>query len=130
MPVSVAFVGVLVLLNALATFAVGAMWLWAAGDADVLGDVDTTADDAQAYGWTAVALGVIILLVGIGLFRGSRFSRFLVMALMVLRIGLDVFAIVQIDGYSLPQGLVSIAWSLLILILLTTAPASRYFHQR
>ncbi|MFW7414031.1 hypothetical protein [Demequina sp. SO4-18] len=130
MPVSVAFVGVLVVLDALATLAVGVTWLLTAGEADLFGAVDIGSDEFSVYGWTATLLGLIILLVGIGLFRGSRIARLLVMALMVLRIAFEVVALVQIGGYSLVLGLASIGWSLLILVLLTTAPATRYFRGR
>ncbi|WP_084104396.1 hypothetical protein [Demequina sp. NBRC 110056] len=130
MPAGVAFVGVLTILNAAATMALGGLFLWASGDAEVLGEVDVTADDAQLFGWTALILGAITLLVGIGLFRGSRFSRFLVMTLMVFRIGLDVFALIAVEGYPWIQAAISIGWSFLIIIMLTTSRASAFFHQR
>ncbi|WP_084040409.1 hypothetical protein [Demequina sp. NBRC 110053] len=130
MPAGVAFVGVLTLLNAVATMVLGGLLLWASGDAEVLGEVDLTADDAQIFGWSALVVGAITLLVGIGLFRGSRFARFLVITLMVIRIGLDVFALLAIDGYPWIQGAISIAWAALIIIMLTTSRASAFFHQR
>lgn len=130
MPVGVAFVGVLAILNGVAAIVVGGLWLWASGDAVVLGEVDTTADDAQAYGWTALILGVVIVLVSVGLLRGSRFARFLVLALMVLRIGVDVLALIMLDGYSWLQAGIGIAWALLIIVLLTTRRASAFFLQR
>jgi hypothetical protein len=130
MPAGVAFVAVLTMLNGFLTLALGAMWLWLSGDADLLGDVDTTADDARLYGWTSLALGAIITLVAFGLFSGSRFARFLVMTLMVLRIGIEVFALIALEGYSLWQASIGIAWAALIVIMLTTRPASRFFLQR
>lgn len=130
MPVGVALVGVLSLLNGVAAIVIGGLWLWASGDADVLGEVDTTADDAQIYGWTALVLGVVIVLVSMGLLRGSRFARFLVLALMVLRIGIDVYALLEIEGYSWLQAAIGIAWALLIIIVLTTRRASAFFLQR
>lgn len=130
MPVGVALVGVLSLLNGVAAIVIGGLWLWASGDADVLGEVDTTADDAQIYGWTALILGVVIVLVSMGLLRGSRFARFLVLALMVLRIGIDVYALLEIEGYSWLQAAIGIAWALLIIIVLTTRRASAFFLQR
>ena len=130
MPVGVAFVGVLAILNGIAAIAVGVLWLWASGDADLLGEVDTSADDAQIYGWSALILGAIIVLVSIGLLRGSRFARFLVLALMVLRIGIDVFALLVVDGYSWLQAAIGIGWALLIIIVLTTRRASAFFLER
>jgi hypothetical protein len=130
MPVGVALVGVLSLLNGVAAIVIGGLWLWASGDADVLGEVDTTADDAQIYGWTALILGVVIVLVSMGLLRGSRFARFLVLALMVLRIGIDVYALLEVDGYSWLQAAIGMAWALLIIIMLTTRRASAFFLQR
>ncbi|GIG53261.1 DUF7144 family membrane protein [Demequina activiva] len=130
MPVGVAFVGVLSILNGIAAIVIGGLWLWASGDADVLGEVDTSADEATIYGWTALVLGVIIVLVSVGLLRGSRFARFLVLTLMVLRIGADVFALIMVDGYSVVQAVIGIAWALLIIVMLTTRKASSYFLQR
>lgn len=130
MPAGVAFVGVLTIINAIATVVIGIMWLWVSGDEDALGGVDLTSSEAQTYGWTALVIGQITVLVAVGLFRGSRPARFLVLTLMILRIGLDVFALIYVDGYSWVQAGIGIAWAALIIAMLTTRSASRFFLQR
>ncbi|MFV0634805.1 hypothetical protein [Demequina sp.] len=130
MPVGVAIIGMLTLLNGVATLVIGSLWLWLSADATDMGGEGMTTDQAQALGWTAVAAGVLTVLVGIGLLRGSRLARFLVMTLMVLRIGIDVFALLWIDGYPWVQGAVAILWAGVIIGMLTTRRASLYFMQR
>jgi len=127
MPAGVAFVGVITLLMGLATMALGGVWLWVSGDAALLGEVDTSADDAKIYGWASLGLGLIITLVAIGLFRGSRLARFLVVLLMVARIGLDVYALLAVDGFAWLPAAISIAWAVLIILMLSTNRASRFF---
>ncbi|WP_297083488.1 hypothetical protein [uncultured Demequina sp.] len=127
MPAGVAFVAVLALLMGVATMALGGVWLWVSSDDALLGEVDTTASDATIYGWVSLGLGLVILLVAVGLFRRSRLSRFLVVLLMVVRIGADVFALIAIDGFAWVPAAIGIGWALLIILMLSTARATRYF---
>ncbi len=126
-PGSVTVVVVLTWIYALMMILAGALWLFAAGDGGFVADVDGSATDARVYGWSVLALGVVALLTAIGLGAGSRLARFLIIAIMVLRIGVDVLGLVGISGYPVWQALLSIAWALLIISMLSTRRAARWF---
>lgn len=126
-PGSVTFVVVLTWIYAIVMLINGGLWLFVAGDGGILADLDTTADGVRLYGWTLIIVGLIIALTAIALGRGSRFARFLINALMVLRIALDVWGLIAITGYPLWQGILSILWAALILGLLNNRRSSEWF---
>ncbi|WP_062076514.1 DUF7144 family membrane protein [Demequina globuliformis] len=126
-PGSVTFVVVLVWIYAIMMLISGGLWLWMSNDSAFVGDVDVDAGEAQIYGWTILVMGLITLLTAIGLGRGSRLARFIVNAVMTLRIIADVLGLLLLTGYPLWQAVVSIAWAALILVLLNNRASSRWF---
>jgi len=75
----------------------------------------------------AIAFGVLIILVSLGLFRGNSVSRVMVAIVFVMNIVLGILALVQglADWWS---GLWSIALPLVGLVLLFSAKANRFFR--
>ncbi|WP_062072905.1 hypothetical protein [Demequina sediminicola] len=126
-PGTVTFVVVLTWISAVLTLISGGVWLWASGDTGFLADVDTSAQPARIYGWTLLGLGVVTLLVAVGLGNGSRFSRFIVNAIMAIRLVLDLIVIFSVPGFPEWQAIASIIWSALILIFLNNRRASLWF---
>ncbi|WP_061960453.1 hypothetical protein [Demequina flava] len=126
-PGSVTFVVVLTWIYAILMMINGGLWLFAMGEDGFLSEVDATANTVEIYAWSILIIGVFIALLAIGLGNGSRFARFLINAVMVIRIGLDVWGLISIPGYPLWQAVISIAWAALILALLNHRSASQWF---
>lgn len=125
-PGSVTLVMILTWIVAILTIIGGVMFLLA--DAAALLDAGITKSTANTYGAVEIVLGVLIALVAIGLGKGNNFARFLVSLLMVLRIGVAVWAAVMLWGYS---GFWAVAFaglvSLLVLLMLWGAKANAFF---
>lgn len=125
-PASVTLVMVLAWIIAIFTIIGGFLFLLA--DAATLLEVGLTKSEANTYGVVEIVLGIVIALVAVGLGNGNNFSRFLVSLLMVLRIGVAIWAGIVLWGYAgfwaiVIAGLVS----LLVLVMLWTSKASAFF---
>lgn len=82
---------------------------------------------ANVYGWTGIVLGVIIGLVALGLSGGSNLARVLVSALMVVRIAVGVWAMIQVPNGVITGG-ITVVVALLVLFLLWNAKANAFFQ--
>lgn len=117
---------VLTWIVAVLTITSGVLFLLA--DASALLAAGLSWSAANTYGVMAIVLGVVIALVAVGLGNGNSLARFLVSLLMVLRIGVAVWAAVMLWGYS---GFWAVAFaglvSLLVLLMLWGAKANAFF---
>jgi hypothetical protein len=126
-PASVVIVMVLTWIVAILTVISGVLLLTASGEA--LRELSISTSDATLYGWIDIVLGVIIALVAIGLGSGNNFSRFLVSALMVLRLivmGWAVFVLFGHPGFW--YAAIAAALAVLILAMLWSSKASAFFR--
>ena len=94
---------------------------------DDLAVADLDESTVTIYGWTEIVVGVLIALVAVGLSRGSGFARVLISALMAVRVGMGVWAIVQLPNGAI-TGSATIAVAVLILFLLWNSKASAFFR--
>jgi hypothetical protein len=123
-PGSVTTVVVLTWLVALLTILGGVLALVLSDEA--LADAGISASTATTYGWVEIVLGVITALVAIGLGGGNNFSRILVSALMLIRVVVGIWAMVQLPN-ALITGVITVGVALLILFLLWNQRANAFF---
>ena len=95
-PASVTLVMVLTWIVAFLTILGGLLFLFIS--ASVLEEAGISKGDATTIGIVELVLGVIIALVAKGLGSGNNFARLLVSLLMVLRLGVTVWAAVVLWG--------------------------------
>lgn len=95
--------------------------------AEVLAEAGLSESTVNIYGWTEIVLGVIIGLVALGLGGGSNLARALVSALMVVRIAIGVWAMIQLPN-GVVTGIITIVVALLVLFLLWNAKANAFFQ--
>lgn len=126
-PGSVTVVVVLTWLYAIGMLLGGALWLFAAGNDSAVAELDVNASTVTIYGWTFIVFGVVTMLTAAALGRGSRLARFIITAVMTLRIAVDVFGLLSISGYPGWQAGISIAWAVVIVALLHNRRASLWF---
>jgi hypothetical protein len=123
-PGSVTTVVVLTWIVALLTILGGVLAL-ALSD-ETLADAGISASTATTYGWVEIVLGAITALVAIGLGGGNNFSRILVSALMLIRVVVGIWAMVQLPN-ALITGVITVGVALLILFLLWNQRANAFF---
>lgn len=123
-PGSVTFVVVLTWITAIVSIVGGILALLLSDDA--LSEAGISGSTATTYGTVELVLGVIIALVAIGLAGGNNLARFVVTVLMVLRIGVGIWAIVTLPNGPI-TGTIAVAFALLIIVLLWNSKASAFF---
>ncbi|WP_061964369.1 hypothetical protein [Demequina aurantiaca] len=120
------------------TFVVVLMWIFALGS--IVGGVlvltrqiDLSAaesgGDGTAYAWGSIFFGVIMALLAMALARGSRIMRVLIIIVMLVRIATDVYAWFAVSNPPVFQLGLSIAFALLIILLLSTKRAGEFFRR-
>jgi hypothetical protein len=126
-PVGVTVIVVLTWFSAIVSIVAGGVALLLS--ADELAAAGISEASANVYGWTTIIIGALTALVAMGLSGGSSLARALVSLLMVVRMGLGLWAIL-----SLPEGVVAgvltIALALLVLFLLWNGKANAFFNAR
>jgi hypothetical protein len=91
---------------------------------------DLAGTSGTVYGWGELMLGIVTIAVGLGLAGGSNLARFLVTALMVLRIIAAIWTAVTFSGQGgiLVSALVG-GFAVIILLLLWNGRADRFFAE-
>jgi hypothetical protein len=126
-PGSVTFVVFLTWVVALIAL-IGGVSLLLVGD-DTLAELDITPSAATTYAWVEIGWGVIVALVAIGLAGGSGLARFLVTALMLVRIVTAVLAALALAGTTgFWTVVISGGIAAIILAMLWTARATAFFR--
>jgi hypothetical protein len=124
-PGTVTFVVVLTWISAFLAIIGGILALTASDE--VLIEAGISSSSATTYGIVDIVLGVLIAFVAIGLAGGNNLSRFLITALMVLRIAVGIWAIVALPNGAV-TGVLVVAFALLIIVFLWNAKASSFFN--
>ena len=126
-PGSVTVVVILTWIVAVTTILAGIFFLVASDQ--VLADAGIASGDATTFAWVEIILGVVVALVALGLSSGASWARMLVTILMVIRLGVAVWAAIALSG---TLGFWSIALAaavaLAILAMLWTGRASEFFN--
>lgn len=124
-PTSVTFVVVLTWISAIVAIVGGVLALLLSENA--LAEAGISKSTATTYGWVEIVIGVIIALVAKGLGNGNNFSRLLVSVIMVIRIGVGAWAMLNLPN-GVVTGVVSIAAALITLFLLWNSKANAFFR--
>lgn len=82
---------------------------------------------AVAAAWVGIIIGVITILVGVGLLRGSNLARIIATIVFVLNIGSAIFTIFAAPG-QLWSGIVTGLLAVVGLALLYSARANEFFR--
>lgn len=125
-PGSVTTVVVVTWIVAILTILAGVLLLLISDSA--LAEADISEGTATTYGIVELVLGAVIALVAIGLGRGNNFARILVSILMVLRLGLAIWAGIVLWGTGgFWSVVVAGLLALLVLALLWNDRANQFF---
>jgi hypothetical protein len=127
-PGGVTFVVFLTLLVGFVSMVRGFLALF--GVESAITPTDLAGTSGTVYGWGELILGVITIAVGLGLAGGSNLARFLVTALMVLRIIAAIWTALTFAGQGgiLVSALVG-GFAVIILLLLWNSRADRFFAE-
>lgn len=87
----------------------------------------TTTGSLLVVGSAQILVGIFVGLLAAALGRGSRGSRMIVTFLMILRLGLGLFALVGLSNVNRWLGLAQAALAVLVLWLLWNRRASEFF---
>ena len=125
-PGSVTTVVVVTWIVAILTILAGVLFLLISDSA--LAEADISEGTATTYGIVELVLGAVIALVAIGLGRGNNFARILVSILMVLRLGVAIWAGIVLWGTGgFWSVVVAGLLALLVLVLLWNDRANEFF---
>ncbi len=123
-PASVTVVVVLTWFAAVVSITSGVVALLLSGEELAAADISDAS--ANVYGWTSVVIGVAAILIAVGLSGGSNLARALVSLLMVVRMGVGLWALISLPE-GVVAGMVTIVLALLVLFLLWNGKANDYF---
>lgn len=98
-----------------------------AGDDDVTSALGTDGSTARTIGIVSLAMAAILALVVYLLGRGSNIARMLVTIVMLLRIGVAVWALVAFGTHQLAEAVFSMAIAVIALVLLWNDKANVFF---
>lgn len=129
-PTRVTIVAVVVFIQGLISLIAGIGLVVERNNDSLLEHVDVTSSTVAAYGWVAIAVGVISLLAGWGLFGGANWARMLVAIVQVVQAAGGVYLLFGWDGHYRFQGIQQIAFALLVLWMLFSSQAERFFESR
>jgi hypothetical protein len=125
-PGSVTTVVVVTWIVAIFTILAGVLFLLISDSA--LAEADISEGTATTYGIVELVLGAVIALVAIGLGKGNNFARILVSILMVLRLGVAIWAGIVLWGTGgFWSVVVAGLLALLVLVLLWNDRANQFF---
>lgn len=127
-PISVTIVVVLVWIYAVLTILAGLILLFSAGDEQLVLETGATSGSIRLTALVGILLGLIVAVVATSLGGGSRFARFLVTLVLILRMLFDIYLLAVWGGAFLGATIISILILLLILFLLWNSKASRFFN--
>ena len=116
----------LVLVGALQVL-IGSVALAKRNDAEFLSDADTTSSQATALGIVLLVVGVLSVVLGGALARGSRVARGLVGIILLGQVATGVYTVVQLDSSHRSSGIGMIVGSLIGLYMLFGTEQSRRF---
>ncbi|MCB0917125.1 MAG: hypothetical protein KDC39_00980 [Actinobacteria bacterium] len=127
-PFSVTVVVVLVWIYAILTIIGGLLLFFNANNEQLLLDAQTTSGTVRLTALVGILLGLIVAVVASSLGGGSRFARFLITLVLILRILYDIYLLAAWGGEFLGATIISVIILLLILFLLWNSKASRFFN--
>jgi hypothetical protein len=95
----------------------------------LLDAIDKSPSDLVTAGLLSIAAGLLTLLVGWLLAKGSRAGRAAVTALMVIRIGFYIWSWIQLGSAGAATAVVGILFAAVILTILWNQDSNRYFAE-
>ena len=127
-PFGVALVSLLAGVGGLLSMAAGVALLLLRNDSDLLAGTGATSDQLVVLGLEALFVGLVYLFVARGLWWGSPFARFVVLFVAFLSVVSGSYVALTYEGQARVQGIASVAWALVLILLLTTRRARAFFR--
>lgn len=129
-PVLVTIIGVLMMLQGIGQLVVGSVVLAKRNDAAFLDEANTTSSTATGVAIGLLVVGALLLLLSIGLFKGSRASRDIIGLLEVGAIAMGVYTIVSLDSSHRATGIGSIVGAVIVLYFLFGTDKAKHFFAK
>jgi hypothetical protein len=129
-PGGVTLIAVIMFLQAIAGIGVGIALIVERNNSWFLDHTNRKVDEILAYGVVGIVWGVIVLLVGMGIWWGRNWARYLVGVVEALSIASGVYLLARSGSANVGSGVAQIAMGLVILYLLFNNRASGYFGRR
>ena len=107
-PFGVSLLSILVIIGGALDVLAGILSISARGDGDLLVELKGTEGEFTAFGTGLVILGVIAIVVGFMLWRGSDFARILIGIIAVLRLVGTIWAFASFDREHWYEGIGSV----------------------
>ena len=107
-PFGVSLLSILVIIGGALDVLAGIISISARGDGDLLVELKGTEGEFTAFGTGLVILGVIAIVVGFMLWRGSEFARILIGIIAVLRLVGTIWAFASFDREHWYEGIGSV----------------------
>ena len=107
-PFGVSLLSILVIIGGALDVLAGIISISARGDGDLLVELKGTEGEFTAFGTGLVILGVIAIVVGFMLWRGSDFARILIGIIAVLRLVGTIWAFASFDRQHWYEGIGSV----------------------
>ena len=107
-PFGVSLLSILVIIGGALDVLAGILSISARGDGDLLVELKGTQGEFTAFGTGLVILGVIAIVVGFMLWRGSDFARILIGIIAVLRLVGTIWAFASFDREHWYEGIGSV----------------------
>jgi hypothetical protein len=93
-PFGVSLITILLYIGGVLDITGGIILLIHGGDDNILSAADVTSGTARAWGVTGIILGVIVIVVGALLSRGSNFARYLIAIIAAFRLFMLIWALI------------------------------------
>lgn len=127
-PFGVTLLSVLIIIGGALNLLGGALLLVAASDDGTLADWDATAGVVRAAGAVLLVLGLLGILVGVALRRGSNLARTLVALIAMAQLGMVIWSVAGLHSSTWYQAIAPAAIYLIVAFYLFTADeAKQYF---
>jgi hypothetical protein len=126
-PLGVTLLIVIVVIQGLIAIGTGIALLSAKNDVQFLRENHITSANVGLAAWTAIGLGVFIILVGFGLGTGSGVARILVALLTVLALIGGIYGIANYSGAQQTSSIVTTIVAVVVLYLLYGSRRNREF---
>jgi uncharacterized membrane protein (DUF2068 family) len=127
-PLLVTVIGLLAIVSGIAQTVFGLLFIGLRHDATFLAESNLTTGKITYFGIAAAATGVLTILFAIGLLKGSRLCRNLIVLMELIGIGTAIYAIIELDSTRRASAISTIVAAVVVLyFLFGTKKAQAFF---
>ena len=128
-PFGVSLISIIVIVAGALDIIVGILTISFRNDAELLVQLKATRNEALWYGIFIIAVGVVAILIGLWLWKGSNVARLLVGILVLLRLIGTVWAFVSFDKSHWYEGLVPLVIYAVVAYYLLAGPTAKQYTE-